>query len=98
MNTKYNRGRRAEWLAKQDLQTEGYTVVRAAGSKGSWDLIAVHLDHPVVRLIQVKSVKDPKQIKTEIKKFMAALPLPRREHFTQELWVYIRGKWHCLTA
>lgn len=34
-------GRRIEWLVRDDLAANGYTVMRAAGSKGAVDLFAV---------------------------------------------------------
>ena len=34
------KGRRAEWRSRDWLQSQGYEVVRAAGSKGAFDLVA----------------------------------------------------------
>lgn len=37
----YAAGRRVEWAVRDDLARNGYTVFRAAGSKGPADLIAL---------------------------------------------------------
>ena len=41
MNTA-KKGRKREWEVRTALECEGYWVVRAAGSKGPFDLIAFH--------------------------------------------------------
>ena len=48
-----HKGRRAEWRARRLLEASGFTVTRAAGSKGVADLIA--WDSVGLRLISVKS-------------------------------------------
>jgi len=40
--TRYESGRRYEWAYRQHLRSQGYTVVRTAGSKGPVDLIYWH--------------------------------------------------------
>jgi Holliday junction resolvase len=50
--TNYEKGARAEREAIQILDWMGYDCTRSAGSKGIWDIIAVHPTH--VRFIQVK--------------------------------------------
>ena len=52
MNTAH-KGRRAEHQARKLLEASGFTVCRAAGSKGSADLIA--WDDVSIRFISVKS-------------------------------------------
>jgi Holliday junction resolvase len=52
MNTAH-KGRRAEHRARALLETAGFAVCRAAGSKGPADLIA--WDTTVIRFISVKS-------------------------------------------
>lgn len=39
--TRYEVGRRFEWRVRRHFEKEGYFVVRAAGSKGPVDLVAV---------------------------------------------------------
>ena len=50
--TRYDTGRRLEYKAKKELEALGYTVVRSAGSKGPFDLVAIGEND--IRLIQVK--------------------------------------------
>lgn len=51
--TRYRAGQRAEWRARDLLKARGHhTVIRAAGSKGPWDLIAVAKDR--ICFVQVK--------------------------------------------
>ncbi len=52
MNTSH-KGRRAEHRARALLQALGFAVIRAAGSKGPADLVA--LDQNEIRFISVKS-------------------------------------------
>jgi Holliday junction resolvase len=59
----YHTGARAEYKLKHELEKKGWHVIRAAGSHGKWDLIAVRkrkgrLD---ILLIQVKRKRPPKQ-------------------------------------
>jgi len=51
----YPKGRRRELAVKHFLEALGYTVIRSAGSKGPWDLVAYKEGE--VRFIQVKSAK-----------------------------------------
>ena len=52
--SRYAKGRRLEWLARDALIAQGYTVIRSAGSKGPVDLVAI--GPAEIRLIQVKAV------------------------------------------
>ena len=53
MNANYRKGRRGEHRARAALEAAGFTVVRAAGSKGLADLVA--WDAQSIRFISVKS-------------------------------------------
>ena len=50
--TNYEKGANAEREAKKLLEMLGYDVIRSAGSKGMWDLVACYRTH--IRLVQVK--------------------------------------------
>lgn len=51
--TRYRRGRQAEYWYRDELLAQGYhTVVRAAASKGKWDLVAIGEQH--IKLVAVK--------------------------------------------
>ena len=73
----YRRGYYAERKAAEELKKEGYFVVRAAGSRGPVDLVALGKD---VRLIQVKRGKALAEGKREI----ARVPCQGIE----EVWIY----------
>ena len=63
MNRNYRKGRRAEWRSRALLVKQGYTVVRAAGSKGPFDLVAWNGTDGV--LIQCKTDRWPTQVEVE---------------------------------
>lgn len=54
------KGRRAEWRSRDWLQAQGYEVVRAAGSKGTFDLVA--FNETEILLVNVKCGKWPPPI------------------------------------
>jgi len=85
--TQYRRGRQAEYWGIAQLKEDGYhTVIRAAGSKGIFDLVAVG-EHNV-KFLQVKRVKG-KHIPS-YEKDLAAMrevpPMPPPCHM--ELWIF----------
>lgn len=53
--TNYERGRSFEYYLKKKLEEEGFLVIRSAGSKGIFDLVAIKGDE--VYLIQCKKNK-----------------------------------------
>lgn len=53
----YATGRRCEYKSIHLMESYGFYCIRSAGSKGLWDLMAIHED--VVVLIQVKRDKRP---------------------------------------
>lgn len=57
MATNYNRGRAKEYYNKQKLEKQGYIVIRASGSHGFADLVAVDLKNKKIRFIQAKPRK-----------------------------------------
>jgi len=59
-NKKYQRGRRAEYKLMRELEEDGFSTIRAAGSHGVYDVIGFkwnNNDEMVIRLIQVKKIK-----------------------------------------
>ena|SRR6185503_4620491 len=53
-NKNYQRGRRWEYNVAKTLRENGYHVLRTAGSKGKWDLIALDEAAGHIVLIQCK--------------------------------------------
>jgi hypothetical protein len=72
-NRNYTRGRRLEWQVKKDLEKSGYSVIRASGSHGFADLIAV--SHGWIRFIQCKISKDKKVLTSLLKKLKNSSPI-----------------------
>lgn len=65
MTTAYRRGRRVEYLLKNELEEKGWSVIRSAGSRGTADLIAWRARQ--VRFIQVKRCRSVPALKRAIK-------------------------------
>lgn len=60
MATNYCRGRNLEYRVKELFEKAGYVVVRAAGSKGVADLVAIRpeLARTVIESYEVESIDD----------------------------------------
>ena len=86
--TKYRVGYLYEQEVRKLLENTGYYVVRSAGSKGFFDLVAFNSNS--IRLIQVKKrgKLSPKQ-KTEFQVIFDKLP----PNATIEVWGKQNGKW-----
>jgi hypothetical protein len=89
--TNYRNGRRLEWLARDALAAEGYTVIRAAGSHGPVDLVAWNAKR--VRLVQVKSAGS---VRPKDRPALAGLVVPMGA--SVELWERHRGGWRVTNA
>ena len=86
--TNYRRGVLIELRAAHELQAAGYLVIRAAGSHGPADLVAV--GEYVVRLIQCKRTKGKPGVGLSAAfRELAALRLPANT--SAELWQYCDG-------
>ena len=83
--TNYEKGAKAEREAKKLLEMLGYDVVRSAGSKGMWDLVACYATH--IRLIQVKveGAMTPGEYES-IKEYRVS------DFCTKEVWTRLAGK------
>jgi hypothetical protein len=75
-NLRYEAGRRAEWELKKQYEAAGYLVIRSAGSKSAFDLVAIdiQLTDPVL-LIQVKRAGTENIADRLIDKFIKDPPL-----------------------
>lgn len=79
MNTAH-KGRRAEHRARRLLEAAGYTVTRAAGSKGVADLVAWNATG--FRLVNVKSGTGRASARERAALARCAVPL----NTTREIW------------
>lgn len=84
--TQYQRGALAERWAKQELIDCGFhTVVRAAGSRGVFDLVAI--GENAIKLVQVKRVQSgPMPSFSEDLAVMREVQVP--ECCSRELWIW----------
>jgi hypothetical protein len=80
MNAKA-KGNRRERQARRILEAAGYFVVKAGGSLGCWDLVA--LGPHGARLVLVKSNEKPRPAERE----RLAL-FPRMPYCSKELWIF----------
>lgn len=92
--TNYVRGRNFEYKRRKAWQRDGYLVVRAAGSKSSWDLVAIKPGGAVV-LIQCKTTKSHSVAKKLLSDFKHSPPLPIGQ-YTQcmEIWDEAKREFH----
>ena len=75
-----HKGRRAEHRARKLLEAAGYTVTRAAGSKGAADLVAWNTVH-----IRFLSIKSGTKYCSALERETFAL-MPRPANSTAEIW------------
>lgn len=90
--TNYANGAAMERLAKAELESQGYKVVRSAGSHSLVDLVA--WDAYGFRLIQIKKSKHKRSFGKEVRQ-LKTLPVP--EGTAKELWVRHKAMWHKTT-
>ena len=83
----YRRGVRAEYLLKKKLESDGYYVVRSAGSHGAADLVAwndraCHIIQ--VALAGVKTKRDYDKLRS----------VPQMPRMVRQMYEYLgRGEW-----
>ncbi len=94
MATNYQRGVAYEYKAKKQLEEDGYTVIRAAGSHGPFDLIAFRGAEPV-RCIQIKRTKAKGGVKQLLGKFTPINnSVIEQRPYVHEMWVWYGGRWY----
>lgn len=97
----YHRGRVTEYEVMRMLRDAGYDVIRAASSKGRYDVIAFDREgQRDTRLISVKrSGKEEycrDTLTSEIKR-LGAITVP--PHHMQEVWIWLDGRgWYTRQA
>jgi Holliday junction resolvase len=81
----YAKGRRAEYRVQKLLEAVGFDTIRSAGSKGTWDVVAIGVS--AVRLIQVKSdVRASKEEREAMKEYRTPAGV------TKEIWTFFRRR------
>jgi len=81
MNSKYLRGRRAEYRVIKVCKNAGYTTIRSAGSKGLWDIVCYNSKVMRWIVIQVKVNKKPTL------KEMKAMQKERVPFAIKQVWI-----------
>ena len=81
-----DKGNRRERQAKAVLEADGWLVVKAGGSLGLFDLVALHVDYGVL-LVQVKSNRPPARAEMD-----ALRAFQCHASWRKELWVYVDRK------
>lgn len=89
-NKNYVAGRNFEYARKKVWESKGYVVIRASGSHGPYDLIAIKVREPVA-LIQCKRVRHEKDAYKIIRKFIKNPPLSTFGHYIQVIEVHVVG-------
>jgi hypothetical protein len=89
-NRNYLRGRRFEYERQASWRAQGYIVLRTAGSKGPFDLIAVR-SGSIPIFIQCKSVSRLCEAARLIRDFRASPSLQPSGHYRQALEVKVVG-------
>jgi len=83
--SQYRRGYRIERIARKNLEDQGYYVIRSAGSKGLFDLIAINQRE--VKLIQIKKGRIDRGETERLKEFTNCPANARKE-----IWIWKRGR------
>lgn len=79
-NARYQRGRRLEYDAGAELEVNGYIVIRAPGSKGPADLVALKLGQTLLVQCKTNGYMTPDE-RTElfsVARLVGAVPLAAR--------------------
>lgn len=89
----YSIGRAYEYRARRALEADGWLVVRSAGSKGPWDLVAFKDGYPV-RCIQIKRASSEASRDRLLQQFQPDTGVASHRAWRSELWVWYQGQWH----
>lgn len=91
-NKNYESGRRYEYALAKELRAARWDVIRASGSHGKFDLIAVSQDKPhTVMLIQCKVTASETVAKKLCADFRRKPPYNGATHFVQVMSVKLPG-------
>jgi len=87
MPTPYQRGRALEYAFAAKLREAGWFVIRSAGSKGPFDLVAFNGSR--IRLIQCCATSAAKSGDD----IVAMLNVPSPPNATKEIWMWDGKEW-----
>lgn len=90
-NTNYLRGVRFERLRKKRWEEAGYHVIRASGSHGKFDLVAIY-PGGIVNLIQCKVTASMKGVGKMVNDFQKKPPMLKSVSYNQCLEIWVRSE------
>lgn len=91
-NANYQKGRRFEYeRLKHYREVMGHDVIRASGSHGNWDLVAIDAKHAIVTLIQCKVCSEMATAKRLLNQFREHPPLTPMKNIHQRMEVKVTG-------
>lgn len=93
-NKNYIAGRKLEYKAKKELESNDWVVMRTAGSHGPFDLVCVDPEEEFILFIQVKSTKSRAACTRLLNEWVERPPIRVCNKYSQELWVWCDGDWH----
>jgi len=89
----YRRGYAVELRVKEILEGAGFLVIRAAGSHGPFDLVAI--GEKEVKLVQVKRTKkNPRGIAIRVLRELEGVKAP--PSVSIEVWVWVERRGFCV--
>ena len=83
-NSAKAKGTRNELKVRDQLEARGWSVVKAGGSLGMFDLVAIHPDKEKGFLVQVKSNRQPPK---KERNAIASFPVP--PYMSKLVWIVI---------
>jgi len=86
--SKYSLGANIEREIKTHLEENNFSVIRSAGSKGCFDIVA--FNNSVLKFIQVKYVKDKKHMKVTKDEYARLKKMIVPDIATKEIWFRIK--------
>lgn len=90
-NKNYIRGTNKEYLAKKELEKEGFQVIRSAGSHTIIDLAAFSLSE--IKFIQIKRQKVEAKYTSELEALKELkVPVSKDVKVSKEFWVWTDRK------
>lgn len=95
-NKNYISGRAFEYKRKKHWEAQGYDVIRASGSHGPFDLVALCSGNPTLA-IQCKRCEKLSEAKRLLAEFKKNPPLAPNTFFHQLMEVYVKETKELLT-
>lgn len=96
-NKNYTAGRAFEYKRKKYWTEQGYDVIRASGSHGPYDLVALRAGTPTLA-IQCKRCTKESEANSLLREFRKNPPLAPNKYFHQRMEVQVKGSSEILSV